>query len=645
MDELVAQFIIEARELVQAAIDDLFALEAEPGDGGRLDSAFRAVHTLKGSTGLFDLSSLTAALHKAEDMLGQVRAGTTSLDPMQIDAIVAVLEWIDQCVDDLESHGVVSAQRLQQAAGLKAALGADGETAEAGLAPAASGSIAWALALAESIGGKATVALRYHPLAECFFSGDDPMALLSRIPDLIHLSIAPRERWPDAELLDPFRSNLVFEALSSAPPGDVEAVFRLVPDQVEIVPLGAVVAPPPGVAVAIESKAEALRGLRVDPARIDALLNLVGELMTSKNGLAGLAATASALPGGAEIARSIAATQKDLDRLTGALYGGVLQTRMVPLEHAFRRLPRLVRDLSRRLGKPTDLVIEGNAIEADKTIVDELFELLLHLVRNAMDHGIEGAAERFSAGKPASATIVLQVRSEGDHILVSLSDDGRGIDVERIRAAAISKGMVSPERAVALDDRDVLDLLFASGFSTATTVSDLSGRGVGLDAVRAEATRLGGTVALHSRPGRGTTTTLRLPVGFSLTQLLIVSVGGECYGVPMQVVLETVRVARHAVTPIRDNCAFVLRDTTVPLLALSDLLGQPGMPLKDEMTVLILSLSGQRVGLIVDAIAERMESITRPLDGLLTGIPGVAGTTVLGNGQVLLVLDMVDLIG
>ncbi|WP_108462690.1 chemotaxis protein CheA [Devosia naphthalenivorans] len=645
MDELMAQFIVEARDLVQGAIDDLLALETESLDVARLDSAFRAVHTLKGSTGLFDLPALHSALHKAEDNLGHVRAGTASLDAPQIDALIAVLEWIDQCVDDLEGGGVVSLQRLERAGPLEAALGVDIETVADGLPPGGAGSIAWALALAARIGGTATVALRYHPHTECFFSGDDPIALLSRMPGLIHLSVEPRAPWPTPDLFDPFRSNLAFEALSAAPLGDVEAIFRLVPDQVEIVPLGAAAVSPPAKPVADDTKTVAMRGLRVDPARIDALLDLVGELMTTKNGLAGLAAATSVLPGGAEISRSIAVAQKDLDRLTGALYGGVLQTRMIPVGQAFRRLPRMVRDLSRRLGKPTDLVIEGDTIEADKSIVDELFEPLLHLMRNGMDHGIESAAERFEAGKPATAKLALQVAREGDHIIVSLSDDGRGINPEHIRAAAIAKGLVSGDRAAALDDREVLDLLFAAGFSTAANVSDLSGRGVGLDAVRTEVARLGGTVSISSRPGLGTTTALRLPVGFAMTQLLIVSVGAERYGLPMQAVVETVRVSHHSVTPIRDNRAFVLRDGTIPLLLLGDLLGLPNTGPSGEMTVLILAIAEQRVGIIVDAIAERIETITRPLGGLLTGMPGIAGTTVLGNGQVLLVLDMAELIG
>jgi len=644
MDELMAQFIVEARELVQAAVDDLFALEVEPGDAARLDGAFRAVHTLKGSTGLFDLPALHAALHKAEDSLGKVRAGGAGLDAAEIDAVVAVLEWIDQCVDDLEVHGVVSAERLQRAAALEAALGADLRTGPEISPPRTADSTAWARALAARVGGDATVALRYRPHAECFFSGDDPIALMSRVPSLIHVSVDPDKPWPAADQFDPFRSNLVFEALSTAPPGDLEAIFRLVPDQVEIVPLAAVRDSPAAELAPSAPRADTARSLRVDPARIDALLDLVGELMTTKNGMAALAAAANEVPGGAEIARAIAATHKDLDRLTGALHGGVLQTRMVPLAQAFRRLPRMVRDLSRRLGKPTDLVIVGDTIEADKTIVDELFEPLLHLVRNAMDHGIEAATERSSAGKPATARLTLKVVAATDTIVVSLTDDGRGIDPEAIRATAVRKGIVSAERATTLAERDVLDLLFAARFSTAAAVSDLSGRGVGLDAVRTDVKRLGGTVSLTSRLGQGTTMMLRLPTSFAMTQLLIVSVAGERYGVPIASVAETVRVNRKDVTPIRDNRAFVLRDRTVPLLALSALLGLPDTAPGKEMTVLVLAVADQRVGIVVDAIAERVETITRPLGGLLTGVPGIAGTSVLGTGQVLLVLDIAELI-
>lgn len=644
MDELLTQFIIEARELVQTAIDDLSALEATPADAATLDNVFRTVHTLKGSTSLFDLPVLHATLHSTEDLLGQVRSGEATLDGVDIDAIVAILEWLDACVDDLEAHGSVGAERLRQAGPLAAALGGDRAPLVPGASPATPASVEWAIDLLARVGKAAAVAFRYRPHPECFFSGDDPIALIARVPGLVHLSIEPAAPWAASNLFDPFRSNLVFEALSTAELCDVEAVFRLVPDQAEIVPLAASAVPPVAESAADETRPEAARGLRVDPARIDALLDLVGELMTAKNGMAGLASAANDLPGGADIARRIVATQRHLDSLTSALHGGVLQTRMVPVGHAFRRLPRLVRDLSRRLGKPVELVIQGETIEADKTIVDELFEPLLHLLRNAMDHGVESTPERHAAGKPTAARLDLQVETEGDRLTVSLSDDGRGIDPEAIRSSAVGKGIVTANHAAALDDRQALDLLFAAGFSTAKTVSDLSGRGVGLDAVRTSVARLGGSVGLNSRLGQGTTTVLQLPISFAMRQLLIVSVGSERYGVPLQSVTEIVRLRRDAVTPIRDNRAFVLRDRTVPLLSLSSLLGMPDTAQAEEMTVLVVAIAGQRVGIIVDSLAERIETITRPLGGLLTGMPGLDGTTVLGNGQVLLVLDMPRLI-
>ena len=647
MDELMAQFIIEARELVQAAIDDLFVLESEPGNGERLNAAFRAVHTLKGSTGLFDLGPLQTVLHLAEDNLGAARSGHTVLDAGQIDALVAVLEWIDRCVDDLERSGAVSADNLARSTDLQAALDQGEIESVAPIVAAASTSIAWALDLSARFGGSAAVALRYTPHAECFFSGDDPVTLVATIPGLVHLAVQPHAAWPAPDAFDPFRSNLTFEALSTASLSDIEAVFRLVPDQVEIVPLGA----SPAI-VADESNteatdpAEATRTLRIEAARIDALLDMVGELMTSKNAMAGLVSDAAALSGGADLARSMAATKKDLDRLAASLYGAVLQTRMVALSQAFRRLPRLVRDLSRRLGKPTDLVIEGDGIEADKTIVDELFEPLLHLVRNAMDHGIELPPQRFAAGKPPVAKLSLRVTRAGEQIVVALSDDGRGIDPAAIRQSAIAKGIVTAERAASLSDAATLDLLFAAGFSTASSISDLSGRGVGLDAVRTEIARLGGSVAIESRIGEGTSINLRLPVSFAMTQLLVVTVDGERYGVPMPSVVETVRVALDGITPIRAGRAFVLRSRTVPLLSLSGLLDLPdAAPSEKELTVLVLDIHGEPVGIIIDAIAERLETVTRPLGGVLRGIRGIAGTTVLGDGRVLLVLDVAGLIG
>lgn len=645
MDELMAQFIVEARELVQAAIDDLFVLAAEPGNAERVNSAFRSVHTLKGSVALFDMAPLQSVLHRAETNLDRVRSGARAIDREQIDALVAVLEWIDACVDDVERQQFIGPDLLESARRFDAALDPDAGGDRSAENDDAEASAAWARALASSVDVACTVALRYTPHPECYFSGDDPVAVLSRVPQLTYLSFSPRDPWPSPDRYDPFRANLVFEALSAAPPSDVAAVFQLVPDQVEIVPIGASRQPSAVDADPDTPRGDGARSLRIDSARLDALLLTVGELMTIKNGFGELAAGARALQGGGELARAIAATQKQLDQVVGTLYGDVLQTRMVPVAQAFRRLPRVVHDLARRLDKPADLVIVGDDIGADKTIVDQLFEPMLHIVRNAMDHGVETPAERSACGKPAKAKLLLEVARQGEQIVLRFSDDGRGIDPATLRAAAVRRNVVSAEQASRLDDRAALELLFHAGFSTAAEVSDLSGRGVGLDVVRAEVNRLGGTVEIGSRIGRGTEVAMRLPLSFAMTQLLVLSVAGERYGVPLADVAETVRLNRKDILPVRENQAFLLRDRVVPLLSLVSLLGLPeNRVAAPDVTVLVLALGQGRVGVTVDAIAERVEMVTKPLEGLLSGAPGIAGTTVLGDGQVLLVLDMAELI-
>lgn len=645
MDELMPQFIVEARDLVQAAIDDLFVLRDQPDNAARLNSAFRAFHTLKGSAALLNLAELQSVLHLAENSLARMRSGDSILGPEQIDPLVAVLEWVEACVDDIESSGSIRRDLLEDAERLQESFDPDQEIPATTVHASMATTLGWAMALAARVGEGAAVAVRYRPHPECFFSGDDPIAIVSRVPLLRHVAISRSDPLPASGLYDPFRSNLVFEVLSAAPIAEVEAIFQLIPDQVEIVPLGRTEDAPSVDPDRSNMGVQGARPLRIDAARIDALLFTIGELITIKNGVASLVSTAGELEGGANLKAAIATTQKNLDRVVGKLYADILQTRMTPLAQAFRRLPRMVHDLSRRLGRPTALIIEGDEIEADKTIVDELFEPLLHLVRNAMDHGIEGPKERFKCGKPATAKLSLRAAQRGERIVLSLSDDGRGIDPGAIRGLAVEKGLISVEQSTRLDDGAALDLLFEAGFSTAATVNELSGRGVGLDAVRTQITRLGGAIQLTSRLGEGTTFSLSLPVNFAMSQLLVFSVAGERYGVPMQNVVQTVRVNPSAVSPIRDHQAFVLRDRVVPLLSLTALLGlvEAALP-PDELTVVVLTLEDDYVGVIVDAIAERVESITRPLSGLLTGVRGVAGTTVLGDGQILLVLDVAELI-
>ncbi len=474
--------------------------------------------------------------------------------------------------------------------------------------------------------GRSVTALRYAPAPDCFFLGDDPLALLRAVPGLIALSLSGPGGAPSD---DPFGCRIAIAALSTAAPDAIGTPFRFVADQVETAPV-----PPstavPSAAVPAAAVPPAARGLRVDPARIDALLALAGELVVAKNGL----------DGGAGAARA------ELDRVVGAIYAAALRLRFVPLSATFRRLPRVVRDAAARLGRDVDFVVEGEAVELDKGVVDGLHEPLLHALRNAVDHGVEPPAARLAAGKPPRGRILLGARQDAEAVVVEVSDDGAGIDPARIRAAALARGLLDGDSAAALDDAAALDLVFAPGFSTAAELSVLSGRGVGMDAVRAGVAALGGRVALSSEPGRGTTLRFLLPRSSTLATVLTVEVAGEIFGVPAEAVGEVLCVPRDRVLPTGSGEAFVLRDRTVPLLDLGRLLGMPRRSdASSALRVLAAVVDGAPVGLAVDAVGRRLEVLLRPPSGLLASVPGLLGTALLGDGGVLMVLDVAGLVG
>jgi two-component system chemotaxis sensor kinase CheA len=297
------------------------------------------------------------------------------------------------------------------------------------------------------------------------------------------------------------------------------------------------------------------------------------------------------------------------------------------------------------LGKPARLLTEGDATEADKAIVESLFEPLLHVMRNALDHGIEDAATRAAAGKPPSATIQLRAGRDGDRVLIEVEDDGGGIDVDRVRAVALARGVAKAEALADMSEQGIVDLIFAPGFSTAEAVSSLSGRGVGMDAVRSAVARMGGRVAVESRRGAGTTVRFVLPFTVMMSAVMTVEAGGQLFGIPMEAVLETVRVAPDAIAPVGASRAFVLRDRTIPLIDLTEVLGaarvsdRPG-----NASVVVVTAAGQVGGLEVDRLGSRMDIMLKPMDGLLAGAAGIAGTTLLGDGRVLIVLDLQTLL-
>jgi two-component system chemotaxis sensor kinase CheA len=654
-DDLVADFVDEARELIQAAAGDLLALEGAP-DPVVLNRVFRAFHTLKGSAALFDWPDMLAVLHAAEDGLDAARAGLLATGPGLVDAALSALDAAARWTEAIAATGGLSsgsaAESARIVAGFRTLLArACGAPDPAVPGPTPDPVPAWAADLLAGLSPRpdgAVTALRYVPRADCFFGGDDPIGLVRRLPGLLALEVAPAAPWPPAATIDVFACNLTVTLLTADPRAEVDAVFRLVRDQVTAVTL----APPDSAAPDVDpagaetaSGADAApRTLRVHAGRIDALVALADDLATARAALGAVVAQAASGRDPAGLLAALRASDERIGRLSTELHREAVALRLQPLARVFRRFPRPLRDIARGLGREVALTLEGEATEVDRDVAEGLFEPLLHLLRNALDHGIEPPGARTRAGKPAAGRIVLRAESRGERVVVSVSDDGRGLDPAHIRARAAARGLMAPAALDALDAAGVIDLIFAPGFSTATEVGAVSGRGVGMDAVREAVGRLGGRCTVESRTGEGTTVRLTLPRAQSLARLLLVGIGPELYGLAVEAVDEVARVPRERIRDHGFGAATVLRGRTVPVLRLADLLDMAPGAAPAEARLAVLRLGDERVAVEVDRFAGRLDGLVRPLPGL-AALPGLAGTVLAGDGRALLVLDPDTLVG
>jgi len=390
-----------------------------------------------------------------------------------------------------------------------------------------------------------------------------------------------------------------------------------------------------------------LRTLKVDQAKIDRLMNLIGEMVVAKNALPYLAARAEDLYGVRELSREIKTQYGVINRIAEEMQDAIMQVRMLPVSFVFQRFPRLVRDTAHKLGKEVHLIMEGESTEADKNIIEALADPLIHIVRNSLDHGLESPAERRAAGKPPEGRLTISARQESDRVLIEISDDGRGIDPDVIRRKAYEKGIIDEAALERLNDQEAVNLVFAAGFSTAEQISDLSGRGVGMDVVRNAIARVHGSIDLRSRVGEGTRLRLSLPLSMAVTNVMIIESAGQRFGVPMDAVAETVRVARRDIRVIKKRLTTVLRGRLVPLVTLNDLLALDAPQRAnddDELAVLVVRIEKEYLGIIVDDCRETIDIILKPLAGFLGDLTGYSGSALLGDGSVLLILNPRELL-
>lgn len=763
--EILEQFVLEARECLEAIGQRLLDIERSPDNPALLNDLFRSVHTLKGNCGLFEFGALEHVVHAGEDLLDQVRAGRLVYGSTMADALFAAMDHSAELIDAIATQGRLPDGAMARsevlAAELRAFLGAPRPPAKPAAAaaparpaepPAAARPTPalpdWAQALPADWRRPAHVLLRYRPEPDCFFKGEDPWQLARATPGLVALQVLPPDDWGPVEQFDCYRSQLGFLLLSCAPEAYVQEHFRYVPEQCDLLALPApdpvreladghqallgqrlaqlwndqiallqrpasagtvaaarqvlaqllaVRADQPGADAAALAEAQAHapaeealaatvaawarqhhpagpqsgdatprataalgltpeepaaeRGghkvLKVAQDKVDRLMDLIGEMVVAKNALPYLAQRAETHFGQRELAREIKNQYAVINRIAEDMQHAIMQVRMLPVGTVFQRFGRLVRDISKRLGKDVHLVIEGEDTEADKNVIESLADPLIHILRNSLDHGIETPEVRLAAGKPAHGTLRVSARQDGDRVVLDICDDGAGVDTARVRAKAVERGLIPADRAESLSDAEAVQLIFLPGFSTAENISDLSGRGVGMDVVRSAVERVNGTVQLSSVRGQGTTLQLTLPLSMAVTHVMMIRSAGCRFGVPMDLIVETVRVPADEIHRFKQAQTVVLRGRIVPLRPLNALLGmdEPArLNAEGEHAVLVLRWGGEPIGLIVDDFDGTSDIILRPLEGVLGGMTGFAGSALMGDGSVLMILNPKELL-
>ncbi|WP_422352785.1 chemotaxis protein CheA [Stenotrophomonas sp. AR026] len=646
-----ATFFEESREGLDAMEAGLLALESGQQDAEIINSVFRAAHSIKGGAGTFGFDAIAGLTHVLETLLDELRAGKRALEGHTVDAMLSSVDVLRALLREAE-HG--QAADPAAVAAVKARLEAVLSGQAAPSAPAAVAAKVDDTPEAWQIG--------FTPAPSLFMSGNDPLRIIRELEHLGSLQVAARmERLPGFAQLDPLEAHLAWDLglVGKVPHSKIEDTFAWVLDDCELdirpaappslateAPATATSAPStpaavvPAAATAAASSGggqEAETSIRVSVDKVDALINLVGELVITQ---AMLKQVSHALdPVHAE---SLFAGLDQLERNTRDLQEAVIGVRMLPVDAVFRRFPRLVRDLSSRLGKQVRLRTLGEGTELDKGLIEKIADPLVHLVRNSIDHGLEMPDVRRGAGKDETGTITLAASHQGGHIVIEVSDDGRGLDRTKILAKATERGLAVPDNPT---DSQVWDLIFQPGFSTADAVTDLSGRGVGMDVVRRNIQALGGEVQIESSLGAGTRTLIRLPLTLAILDGMTVAVAGETLILPLAYVLEALQPQAEDIRSMAgEGRVLRVRGEYLPILSLSEYYGYGNRAPGSESLVVVVEGDGQKIALEVDELVGQQQVVVKNIENNYRRIGGVSGATILGDGRVALIVDIGGLV-
>jgi len=634
LDDPAAIFRQEAQDLLEQIELNLLDLARRPSDRGLVDAVFRGLHTLKGSGAMFGFDALAAFTHHCEGAFDRVRKGEVAATPELVSAVLAAQDHMRALAEERDApqaEGEALLAALHRA--VDAAAG--GSPAAPADAPAAT-----------------TWRIRFRLPADALVNGTRPLPLLDELRDLGPCEVvALTDAIPPLEALAPTECHLGWEVtlVTEHPRSAIEDVFIFVIDDMtlEIEALGGEPEPEsvpdagPALAVvdaASESAVEgkAARGgdtVRVPAERLDELMDRVGELVIAQSRLKQVAAS-SAEP-------SLRAVSEEIERLAAELRDTMMVVRMVPIAQLFGRFRRLIHDLARETGKAIDFVTEGESTELDKTVIERLADPLVHMIRNAADHGLETPEQRLAAGKPAAGRVVLAARQAGAEVIITITDDGRGVDRDRVRAKAEENGLIAP--GAVLSDNELLQLIFHPGFSTAQTITNLSGRGVGMDVVKRTIEGLRGAIEMTSEPGRGSQISLRIPLTLAIIDGLLVRVGTARYVIPLAAVEECVELSVEQDLRSTGRSLITLRDRLVPFIRLRELF-RTGQAPDPHQKVVVVATGQERVGLVVDQILGDHQTVIKSLSSFHADVETFSGATILGDGGVALILDIAHLV-
>lgn len=640
MQRFHATFFEESREGLEAMETGLLALEQGNRDSDLINSIFRAAHSIKGGSATFGFEAVAGLTHVLETLLDELRAGKRTVNPAAIDAMLASVDALRSLLAEAE-HGhpadpaAVRDVQARLAAVMAGAPSADTATSSPSAAVAGDDAQGWRIG--------------FTPAPSLFMSGNDPLRILRELERLAPLEVACKlERLPGFAQMDPLEAYLAWDLglIGKVPRSAVDEAFAWVVDDCELdiqpmlsKPVATIdlpATPPLAAANAAAANDSAETSIRVSVDKIDGLINLVGELVITQ----AMLKQVSGLLDPAECERLFAGLDL-LERNTRDLQEAVIGVRMLPVDAVFRRFPRLVRDLSGRLGKQVRLRTLGEGTELDKGLIERITDPLVHLVRNSIDHGLELPQARRDAGKDETGTITLAASHQGGHIVIEVSDDGCGLNRERILAKAAERGLAVPENP---SDPQVWDLIFQPGFSTAEAVTELSGRGVGMDVVRRNIQAMGGEVQLHSSAGSGTRVVIRLPLTLAIMDGMAVAVGKETLILPLSHVLEALQPQPDDVrTLAAEGRVLRVRGEYLPLVSLNEQY-RYGERLAADSLVVVVEGDGQKLALEVDELIGQQQVVVKNIENNYRRIEGISGATILGDGRVALIVDIGGLV-